>query len=194
MADSGYNQTLHHGGPNGNRRPSTVSPPSPAVKRYSTLFELEYAESTVQRSGALYRSLWAEAKGMTEYRRMLATRERCADFEAKLTRSARFINGRLAPPLPDAVVVKLVARLAGRIATWEHSPIRQRERQAKAAAARRRRNRGRDLQIVRLYESGESQRAIAAQFGVSRGAVRKVLDRDARKADEGAAPVSSVAG
>ena len=126
MADSGYNQTLHHGGPNGNRRPSTVSPPSPAVKRYSTLFELEYAESTVQRSGALYRSLWAEAKGMTEYRRMLATRERCADFEAKLTRSARFINGRLAPPLPDAVVVKLVARLAGRIATWEHSPIRQR--------------------------------------------------------------------
>ena len=64
--------------------------------------------------------------------------------------------------------------------------IRQRERQRKQAASRCRRNRGRDLQIVRLHESGESLASIAARFGMSRSGVRKVLLRDLPPHDKAA--------
>ena len=117
---------------------------------------------------------------MPEFKQVLATRERCRQFEDKLLATAQWINSDLNmnTKLPDDVVEDIVIRLAGRIAAWEHSPIRQRERQELQVAARRRRNRGRDLRIVRLYENGESQRRLAARFGISRSAVRNVLRRD----------------
>jgi DNA invertase Pin-like site-specific DNA recombinase len=117
---------------------------------------------------------------MPEYKRVLATRERCRQFEDKLLTIARWLNTDLNmnTKLPDNVVQDVVIRLSSRIAAWEHSPIRQRERQKLQAAARRRRNRGRDYHIVRLHENGESQRHIAEHFGISRNAVRNVLRRD----------------
>ena len=115
---------------------------------------------------------------MTEYRRMLATRERCADFELKLLDRTRMLNRRLDPPLPDHIVATVATRVAGRVAVFEHMPMLQRERQRKAADKRRRRNRGRDLQILRLHEYGESPAAIAAQLNMSRSGVRHVLSRD----------------
>ena len=95
---------------------------------------LESAESTVARARLLSDLLFQDAKRMTEYRRMLRSRERCAAFDAKLHRSATLINHRLDPrPLAcRAVVGAVVSRLARRIATWEHSPIRQRERHCEA--------------------------------------------------------------
>ena len=115
---------------------------------------------------------------MPEYKQVLATRERCQQFEDKLLVRAQCIDMRLNTRLPDDVLKDVVIRLAGRITTWDHSPTRQQGRQKLQVAKRRRRNRGRDLRIVRLHENGESQRRIAARLGISRGAVRNVLRRD----------------
>ena len=116
---------------------------------------------------------------MPEYRRMLATPKRNAQFESKLLAKAKAINFRLGTNLPDSALRETVRRMANSIAAWEHSPQRQRERQKKQVAARRRKNYSRDLRIVRFYESGESQRSIAARYKISRGAVEHVLLRDA---------------
>lgn len=140
---------------------------------------LAQAKSLVRRARKLYKALFQAAKDMPEWGRMLATCERLAQFEAKLLQSAKGLNQSLNTMLPDAVVQEVMHRLAETVAVWEHSPDRQRARQKKQAASRRRKNRGRDLQIVRLYESAESQRRIAARFGISRGAVEHVLLRDA---------------
>lgn len=143
------------------------------------LFELADAESVVVRSRKLYKLLFREAKRMAEYRRMQASRERCVEFEAKLLRSARMLNGRLENPLPDRMVATVTGRVAGTIARWEHSPIRQRERGKRSGEKRRRRNRGRDGQIVYLRSCGESLRSIADRVGASVGSVRHVLKREA---------------
>lgn len=137
------------------------------------------SESIVHRSRRLSEALFREAQRMPQYRRVLATRERCLQFEAKLKEKATWLNNTLDTKLPDDVVGTVVIRLSRRLAAWEHSPILQRERQKKQVAKRQRRNRGRDLQIVRFYENGESQRRIAMRFRVSRGAVEHVLQRDA---------------
>ena len=128
--------------------------------------------------------LFRETKRDVAYRRMLASAERCADFEARLLVHAKRINAGLDEPLPIEVLQTVILRLAGRIATWEHSPLRQRERQGKQAAARRRRNRGRDAQIAYLHWAGESLRAIARQYDMSVGGVRNVLARDLPKPDD----------
>lgn len=139
--------------------------------------ELATAESVVERARLLYTLLYREAKRMTEYKRMLATRERCAAFEAKLNREAAMLNHRFAVPLPDRIVTTVAGRVAGTIARFQHHPMLQRERQRKQVVARGRKNRGRDQLIVRLHESGDSNRAIATQVGMSKDGVRKVLLR-----------------
>ena len=118
---------------------------------------------------------------MPEYNRVLGTRERSAQFEAKLLATAKLIDAGLGKDtmLPPDALQLLVTRMANRIAAWEHSPKRQRERQRKQATSRQRGNRGRDLQIVRAIENGDSQRKVAKQWGISRGAVEHVLERDA---------------
>ena len=134
------------------------------------------AESVVARSKELYRRVWGAAKRMPEYRTMLSTTERSDVFEQKILNEANMINMTSADPLPDRDVELIVGRVAMTIVQWEFSPDRQRERQRKQVASRHRANRGRDLQIVRRAE-WVSQRAVAAEFGISRGAVRKVLAR-----------------
>ena len=141
---------------------------------------LEEARSLLDRGRDVSDDLFKQTYNMPEWKRMLATPERHAQFESKLLAKARSINSRLGTDLPDTALNEVVNRLANSIAAWEHSPERQRERQRKQAAKRRRRNLGRDLQIVRLHESGESQRRIADRFDISRGAVRNVLHRARR--------------
>lgn len=140
---------------------------------------LEKAESLVDRARRVSDVLFKEARWMPEYKRVLATRERCAQFEEKLLRTARMIDSRLGTDLPDDVLIEVVERLANRIAAWEHSPERQRERQKKQVAKRRKKNRWRDLQIVRGIENGESQRRVAARLRTTRWVVQHVLERDA---------------
>ena len=140
---------------------------------------LEKAESLVDRARRVSNVLFKEARRMPEYKQVLATRERCMQFEEKLLRTARMIDSRLGTDLPDDVLIEVVERLANRIASWEHSPERQRERQKKQVAKLWEKNRGRDLQIVRGIENGESQRRVAARLDISRGAVQRVLRRPA---------------
>ena len=142
---------------------------------------LEEAEDLVRRARLVSDALFKEARRMPEYKQVLATRERCAQFERTLLSMAWLIDFRLDTHLPADVVREVAERLANTIAAWEHSPGRQQERQQKQAASRRRRNRGRDLQIVRIIENGESQRKVAAQFRISRGAVRNVIERHRRE-------------
>lgn len=139
---------------------------------------LEEAESKVRRARKVSDALFQEARRMPEYKRVLATHKHCLQFENKLLKQARWINYWLDTRLSDDVLKEVVVRLGGRIASWEHSPTLQRERQKKQVAARRRRNRGRDLQIRRYHENGESQRRIAKRLNISRGAVERVLRRD----------------
>ena len=141
---------------------------------------LEEAESLVNRSRLVSNPLFKEARRMPEYGRVLATRERCAQFERKLLRTARMIDSRLGTKLPADTLDKVVERLANRFAAWEHSPRRQKERQRKQALKRRRHNRGRDLRIVRYIEDGEPQRKVADRLGSTRWVVQHVLQRDAQ--------------
>lgn len=140
---------------------------------------LEQAESLVTRARQVSEALFKEAYRMPEYKRVLATRDRCAQFEEKLLRTARLIDSRLGTGLPADALNKVVRRLANSVAIWDHSPPRQRVRQRKQVAKRRKKNRGRDLRIVRLHEDGWSQRRIAAEYKISRGAVRNILARAA---------------
>ena len=141
---------------------------------------LEEAESLVRRARQVSKALFKAAHRMPEYKRALATRERCAQFEAKLLTTARRIDAGIeGTMLPPDVLQDVVTRLAEKVAAWEHSPDRQRQRQKKQVQGRRRKNRGRDLQIVRAVENGESQRRVAARFGITRGTVENVLRRDA---------------
>ena len=139
---------------------------------------LAKAESIVERARTVSTALFQAARHLPEYKLVLRSRERCLQFEGKLLETAKWINRRLDTELSDDVLKEVVVRLAGRIASWEHSSERQRERQKKQVAKRRRRNKGRDLRIVRYYENGESQRRIADRLGISRNAVRNVLKRD----------------
>ena len=141
---------------------------------------LEEAESLVNRSRLVSNPLFKEARRMPEYRRVLATRERCAQFERKLLRTARMIDSKLGTKLPADTLDKVVERLANRFAAWEHSHDRQKVRQRMQALKRRRHNRGRDLQIVRYIENGESQRKVADRLGITRWVVQHVLKRDAQ--------------
>lgn len=136
---------------------------------------LAKAESIVERAREVSKVLFKEAKRMPEYKRVLATRERCIQFDEKLKDKAERINTRLKTKLPDDVLADVAIRLSSKLAMWEHSPIRQRERQKKQVAKRRRNNRGRDLRILRFHEDGLSQRRIAKEVGCSRGAVERVL-------------------
>ncbi|MDD9999429.1 MAG: hypothetical protein OXQ89_16950 [Rhodospirillaceae bacterium] len=169
-----------------------VNCPPPEQAELFDLGDLGAAERTVSQARKLHKLLFREAKRMTEYQRMLATRQRSEQFEAKLLRSARMLNSSLDSPLPDRMVATVAGRVAHSIAAWEHAPIRQRERQAKQAAKRRRSNRGRDAQIVYLRECGESERAIAHAFNMSKSGVRHVLQRDAEQRAQQAESVSSV--
>ena len=141
---------------------------------------LEEAESLVNRSRLVSNPLFKEARRMPEYRQVLATRERCAQFERKLLRTARMIDSRLGTKLPADTLDKVVERLANRFAAWEHSHDRQKVRQRMQVLKRRRHNRGRDLQIVRYIENGESQRKVADRLGITRWVVQHVLKRDAQ--------------
>ena len=140
---------------------------------------LEEAWSLIHRGRQVSDDLFEQARNMPEYRRVLATRERNAQFESKLLDKAKAINSRLGTDLPDNALIEMVRRMANSIAAWEHSPQRQRERQRKQVQKRRRGTLGRDLQIVRYIEDGESQRRVAARYEISRGAVENVLRRDA---------------
>ena len=140
---------------------------------------LEEAEDLVRRARLVSDALFKEARNMPEYKRMLATPVRNAQFKSKLLAKAKAINSRLRTGLSNDALTEAVERLANRIAAWEHSPKRQQERQKKQVAARRRRNRGRDLQIVIHIENGESQRRVAVRLGTTRGVVENVLRRDA---------------
>ena len=140
---------------------------------------LEEAEDLVRRARLVSDALFKEARNMPEYKRMLATPVRNAQFKSKLLAKAKAINSRLRTGLSNDALTEAVERLANRIAAWEHSPKRQQERQKKQVAARRRRNRGRDLQIVIHIENGESQRRVADRLGTTRGVVENVLRRDA---------------
>ena len=140
---------------------------------------LEEAEDLVRRARLVSDALFTEARNMPEYKRVLATPVRNAQFKSKLLARAKVINSRLRTGLSNDALTEAVERLANRIAAWEHSPKRQQERQKKQVAARRRRNRGRDLQIVIHIENGESQRRVAARLGTTRWVVQHVLKRDA---------------
>ena len=141
---------------------------------------LEEAESLVNRSRLVSNPLFKEVRRMPEYGRVLATRERCAQFERKLLRTARMIDSRLGTKLPADTLDKVVERLANRFAAWEHSHDLQKGRQKKQVLKRQRHNRGRDLQIVRYIENGESQRKVADRLGTTRWVVQHVLKRDAQ--------------
>ena len=140
---------------------------------------LAEAESIVERARTVSTALFQAARHLPEYKRALRTRERWLQFEGKLLETAKWINRRLGTELSDDVLKEVVVRLAGRIASWEHSSERQRERQKKQVASRRRKNRSRDLRIVRHIENGESQRKVAARVGTTRWVVQHVLERDA---------------
>lgn len=140
---------------------------------------LEEAKDLLSQARLVSDDLFEQARNMPEYRRVLATPERNAQFESKLLAEAKKIDARLGTDLPDNVLVEVVDRMANSIAAWEHSPERQTERQKEQAAGRRRKNRGRDLQVVRAIENGESQRRVAARYDISRGAVEHILMRDA---------------
>ena len=140
---------------------------------------LEEAKDLLARARLVSDALFTEARNMPEYKRVLATPVRNAQFKSKLLARAKAINSRLRTGLSNDALTEAVERLANRIAAWEHSPKRQQERQKKQVAARRRRNRGRDLQIVIHIENGESQRRVAARLGTTRGVVENVLRRDA---------------
>ena len=141
---------------------------------------LEEAESLVNRSRLVSNPLFKEARRMPEYGRVLATRERYAQFERKLLRTARMIDSKLGTKLPADTLDKVVERLANRFAAWEHSHDLQKGRQKKQVLKRQRHNRGRDLQIVRYIENGESQRKVADRLGTTRWVVQHVLKRDAQ--------------
>ena len=149
--------------------------------------ELSAAESLVERTRALYKLVYRAAKRDVAYRRMLATSERCDEFEARLLVQAGWTNARLDAPLPAPMVKIVVIKVARTIARFQHAPIYQRERQAKQAATRRRRNRSRDAQIVYLHSVGESLAAIGRKFPrpngrpMSKSGVRKVLLREAER-------------
>ena len=140
---------------------------------------LEEAEDLVRRARLVSDALFKEARNMPEYKRVLATPVRNAQFKSKLLAKAKAINSRLRTGLSNDALTEAVERLANRIAAWEHSPKRQQERQKKQVAARRRRNRGRDRLIVIHIENGESQRRVAVRLGTTRGVVENVLRRDA---------------
>ena len=145
----------------------------------SELGELETADSITNRARALSAVLFQEARRWPEYRTVLATRWAHDTFKMRVCEAAYRINAGAPDPLSDGVVNSVAKRLAQRIASWEHSPERQRARQAKQAASRRRRTRGRDLQILRMHERGISNIAIATLFPpITEGAVRYILKRD----------------
>ena len=171
-------RTAAHNGHQDAAAPTRGRPVIRAIAGDSTQGTLEEAESTVRRARMVSDALFREARRMPEYKQVLATHKHCLQFENKLLKHARWINYRLDTRLSDDVLKEVVVRLGGRIASWEHSPTLQRERQKKQVAARRRRNLGRDLQIRRYREYGESQRRIAKRLNISRGAVERVLRRD----------------
>ena len=140
---------------------------------------LEEAEDLVRRARLVSDALFKEARNMPEYKRVLATPVRNAQFKSKLLAKAKAINSRLRTGLSNDALTEAVERLANRIAAWEHSPKRQQERQKKQVAARRKKTYGRDLQIVYHIENGESQRRVAARLGTTRWVVQHVLKRDA---------------
>ena len=140
---------------------------------------LEEAKDLLHRARLVSDLLFKEARNMPEYRRVLATPVRNAQFKSKLLARAKAINSRLRTGLSNDALTEAVERLANRIAAWEHSPKRQQERQKKQVAARRKKTYGRDLQIVHYIENGESQRRVAARLGTTRGVVENVLRRDA---------------
>ena len=80
-----------------------------------------------------------------------------------------------------------VRRIGWNVASWtwsgggpfDHSPAAQRRAQEFQARSRRRENADRDRAIIHDHIAGFSQRAIAKRHGVSRCAVRNVLERDA---------------
>ena len=159
-----------------NATTSTVPHPSRVVNRYSAITcpvcsftvprEAETSarpaalprsanwtrQTTVRRARALSDRLFREAKRFPEYKQALATKESHDAFNVRLHRISSYINAASSEPLPDGQLREVVRRIANRVATWEHSPEKQRARQAKQAASRRRKNRGRDLQILRLSE------------------------------------------
>jgi DNA-binding NarL/FixJ family response regulator len=138
---------------------------------------LEEAESLVARSRKVSEALFKEARRMPEYNRVLATRKRSAQFEAKLLATAKRIDARLGTMLPPDALQYLVTRLANRVGSWEHSPERQKVRQRKQVAARRKKTLGRDLQIVRAIENGDSVRKVAKRFNVSKSQVNRIMQR-----------------
>ena len=98
---------------------------------------------------------------------------RVADF-------AHANNARFAEPLTRGEV----GQLAYSVATWcwskpalDHSPERQRQRGRRSGVARRARTAARDAAIVAAHAAGESQRVIAARFGLTPRAVRWILTR-----------------
>ena len=140
---------------------------------------LEEAKDLLHRARLVSELLFKEARNMPEYKRVLATPVRNAQFKSKLLARAKAINSRLRTGLSNDALTEAVERLANRIAAWEHSPKRQQERQKKQVAARLKKTYGRDLQIVIHIENGESQRRVADRLGTTRGVVENVLRRDA---------------
>ena len=140
--------------------------------------DLTSAKNRVKRSKELWKRLHREAKRMPQYKLVLATRERVAEYRAALLEKAHFINRKLDHPLRDADVEAVTDDVIDRVAIWDHSPERQRQRQEKQAAKRRRKNRARDSRIRRFAENGMSPAKIAKTEGLSRSGVRHVLKRD----------------
>ena len=63
---------------------------------------LEEAWSLIDRGRQVFKALFKEARNMPEYRRVLATRERCMQFERGLLTKAKAINSRARHPPPAA--------------------------------------------------------------------------------------------
>ena len=119
------------------------------------------------------------------------TQERGDDLERWADRVRAYAtahNRRFPDPLTvDEHGRDEVRRIAWNVASWtwsgggpfDHSPAAQRRAQEFQARSRRRENADRDLAILQDHVDGYSQRAIAKRHGVSRRAVRNVLERDA---------------
>ena len=108
-----------------------------------------------------------------------------AAWSGRVEIEALRLNTLLPEPLPHGEVVKTSASAAGRVwsrrrgarHSYDHSPAAQRRRQARQVALRRMWNQERDDRILKAHDNGQSQRQIATAEGVSRGAIRRVLNR-----------------
>ena len=125
----------------------------------------------------LYRMVYEMAQAGPEWSRFLSRKE--ADlWAAQLHGVARAFNKLHALGLTEDKVKEVAWYIAYRYAGFSHQPAAQRRRGQASGAARRARTKERDRQIVALYRLGESQRSLADRFGISRRAVRHVIDRD----------------